>query len=408
MYSEFDRIENAFDVFRRIGGKDFACGGLLQVEHGKQIHGLSIKFGYGGDHVTGCSLCNMYAKCRNLESARNAFSQIDRPDLASWNDIIAGFAYQEEINNAMFLLSRMKKLGLKSDHITIRCLLCACTCSAALSQGQQIHSYLVKSGLDLNISVCNALLTMYAKCSELCRISIGTVLSACANLATLEIGNQVHGHAFKTGLAFDLSIVNGLIDMYSKCRSLVDARKLFELMKIRDASMKSKGVMKVPGQSWIKIRDQDQLHPDTDEIYVMLGELQMQITEADYIYPAKDMLLVMNQLHLIIGTDEIYGMLGELQLQITEGTDEIYGMLGELQLQITEADYNYPAKDMFLVNTYQVSKCEVVSCPAKKNVLHSSIISSMLSFWSPCLSAKDDIPNIDPRRSSPKPESEPP
>ncbi|KAL5988595.1 hypothetical protein ACLOJK_026693 [Asimina triloba] len=552
MYSKFDRIENAFDVFRRIGGKDLiswgsmisgfaqqgweleslglfkemlqlgvyspneflfgsvfsACGGLLQVEHGKQIHGLSIKFGYGGDHFTGCSLCNMYAKCRNLESARNAFSQIDRPDLASWNAIIAGFAYQEEINEAMFLLSQMRKLGLKPDHITIRCLLCACTSSAALSQGQQIHSYLVKPGLDLNISVCNALLTMYAKCSELSvaftvfegmksnkdlvswnailsacvlhnqmdnvflltrlmhcseerldQISIGTVLSACANLATLEIGNQVHGYSFKTGLAFDLSIVNGLIDMYSKCGSLVDARKLFERMKNRDVvswsslivgyaqfgygtealelfshmqhlgvkpnhvtyvgvlsacsrvglvdegchhyktmqsdhgilpmmehcscmvdlfsragclreaesfinqmpfdpdiivwksllagcrvhenvevgkraaenilkldpynsaahvllcniyassgswnevanlrkSMKSKGVMKVPGQSWIKIRDQvhvfsvqDQLHLETDEIYGMLGELQLQITEADYNYPAKDMLL---------------------------------------------------------------------------------------------------------------------
>ncbi|KAL6008253.1 hypothetical protein ACLOJK_033759 [Asimina triloba] len=134
-----------------------ACGGLLQVEHSKQIHGLSIKG----------SLCNMYAKCGNLESARKAFSQIDRPDLASWNAIIAGFAYQEEVNKAMFLLSQMRKLGLKPDHITIRCLLCACTSSAALSQGQQIHSYLVKPGLDLNISVYKTLLTMYAKCSEL-------------------------------------------------------------------------------------------------------------------------------------------------------------------------------------------------------------------------------------------------
>ena len=55
-------------------------------------------------------------------------------------------------------------------------------------------------------------------------------------------------------------------------------------------------------------------------------------------------------------------------------------------------------------NIVQVSKWDVVSCPAKKNVLHSSIISSMVrassSRFSPC-SVMKQASSIKPSRSSP-------
>ena len=57
-------------------------------------------------------------------------------------------------------------------------------------------------------------------------------------------------------------------------------------------------------------------------------------------------------------------------------------------------------------NIVQVSKWDVVSCPAKKNVLHSSIISSMVrassSCFSPCSVVKH-ASSIKPSRSSPYP-----
>ncbi|XP_058100355.1 pentatricopeptide repeat-containing protein At3g53360, mitochondrial [Magnolia sinica] len=327
MYSKFDRIDDAVGVFERIEMKDLiswgsmisgfaqqgcelealslfkemlelgvyfpnefvfgsvfsACSGLLQLEHGKQTHGLSIKFGLGRDCFAGCSLSDMYAKCGCLDSARKAFGQVHMPDLVSWNAIIAGFSYEDDINEAMLLFSQMRDSGLKPDQITVRCLLCACTSYATLSQGQQIHSYIVKMGLDLDVPVCNTLLTMYAKCSDLSdafkafeeiksgrdsvswnailtscmqhdhmdnvlrlirlmhcsenkldQITISNALGACAHLATLEMGNQVHGCAVKMGLEVDLSVANGLIDMYAKCGSLEDAQKLFKLMSNPD------------------------------------------------------------------------------------------------------------------------------------------------------------------------------
>lgn len=57
-------------------------------------------------------------------------------------------------------------------------------------------------------------------------------------------------------------------------------------------------------------------------------------------------------------------------------------------------------------NTVQLSKVEVVSCPAKKNILHSSMISFILNLRPGFVLAASDSPIISPSRSSPWTESE--
>jgi hypothetical protein len=54
-------------------------------------------------------------------------------------------------------------------------------------------------------------------------------------------------------------------------------------------------------------------------------------------------------------------------------------------------------------NMAQVSRCEVVSCPAKKKVLHSSMISPMLSSWGPPSRSGLHASSISPSRSFPYP-----
>ncbi|RWR75557.1 pentatricopeptide repeat-containing protein, mitochondrial [Cinnamomum micranthum f. kanehirae] len=327
MYAKSDRIDDASDVFIRIETRDLiswgsmiagfsqqghelealclfkemlsagvycpnefifgsvisSCSGIFQLEYGKQAHGLSIKFGLGRDAFVGCSLSDMYAKCGCLDSTKKAFCQIDRPDTVSWNAVIAGFAYSDDANEAMFFFSQMRNSGLNPDEITIRCLLCSCTCSSSLSHGHQIHSYIIKTGYDANVPVCNTLLTMYAKCSDLSdafrvfkemnyshdlvswnailtacmqhdqfdevfrliklmhsseskldQITLINALGACAHFASLETGNQIHGYSVIIGLEVDLAVANGLIDMYAKCGNLDDAGNVFKLMSNPD------------------------------------------------------------------------------------------------------------------------------------------------------------------------------
>ncbi|XP_027350941.1 pentatricopeptide repeat-containing protein At3g53360, mitochondrial [Abrus precatorius] len=321
MYTKFEQIARASDVFTMISTKDLiswasmitgftklgygmealylfrdmlrhgvyhpnefifgsvfsACSRLLEPEFGRQIHGVCVKFGLGGNIFAGCSLCDMYAKSGFLPSAKKAFYQIESPDLVSWNAIIAAFSDSGDVNEAVSFFCDMIHAGLTPDSITFLSLLCACGSPITLNQGTQIHSYIIKIGMDREATVCNSLLTMYTKCSNLydafnifkdisenanlvswnailsaClqhkqaeeafrlfklmlfsenkpdNITITTILGTCAELASLEVGNQVHCFSVKSGLVVDVSVSNRLIDMYAKCGSLKQARDVFD------------------------------------------------------------------------------------------------------------------------------------------------------------------------------------
>lgn len=260
-----------------------ACSSLQNLEYGRQIHGMCTKFGFGTDVFTGCSLCDMYARCGFLDSARSVFYDIERPDIVSWNAIICGLSSGGDISEAMSFFYQLRHQGLIPDDITLKALLCACINPLALPQGRQVHTYIIKTGFESNVSVCNSLLTMYSRCSDLCNafiyfeemkkdvdsvswnailaaclqhnqasevfrvfkrmlssqckpdnITLGSALRAGAELSSLEMGNQIHCYAVKTGLVLDIFIMNGLIDMYAKCGSLGYARELFDSMENPD------------------------------------------------------------------------------------------------------------------------------------------------------------------------------
>lgn len=53
------------------------------------------------------------------------------------------------------------------------------------------------------------------------------VLSVCGSLAILELGKELHGFAIKRGAVSDLSVGNALVTMYAKCGNIAQAREVF-------------------------------------------------------------------------------------------------------------------------------------------------------------------------------------
>lgn len=276
--------QDAYQPNEFIFGSVFtACSGLLQPEYGRQMHGICIKFGLGRNIFAGCSLCGMYAKVGFLKSAKRVFYNIDRPDLVSWNAIISGCANRGDVNKAISFFTQLRGKGLLPNDVTVISLLSACSSPSAVHQGRQVHSYIIKMGFGFYIPVSNTLLTMYAKCSVLCdafkvfedirntadsvswnaittacmqhnqpgevfrlmklmlisqlkpdHVTLSNAVAACAEIASEEVGNQVHCFSSKNGLVLNVSVINSLIDMYTKCGSLGNAQKLFDLMENPD------------------------------------------------------------------------------------------------------------------------------------------------------------------------------
>lgn len=60
------------------------------------------------------------------------------------------------------------------------------------------------------------------------------VLKAAAHLSNPEVGREVHGQVVRLGFGYDIYVSTGLVHMYSACRSISDARLLFDDIPQRD------------------------------------------------------------------------------------------------------------------------------------------------------------------------------
>lgn len=125
----------------------------------------------------------------------------------------AGYAHNGQGEEALKLHSLMMETGTRPDHSTMVVILTACSLLASLQQGRQAHAVMVKCGFELNVSVCNTLITMYSKCGSIHEsesvfrqihgpdlVSWNTVIAAYAQ----------HGHYEEALGLFDEMTTNGL------------------------------------------------------------------------------------------------------------------------------------------------------------------------------------------------------
>ncbi|XP_020575442.1 pentatricopeptide repeat-containing protein At4g02750-like [Phalaenopsis equestris] len=108
-----------------------------------------------------------YCKEGKVEAARTLFDGILHKDIISWNAMIAGYSHNGYGERALKLHVQMMEAGMRADHATIIGLLTACSALSLLQRGRQSHAISIKSGLEFDISLCNALMSMYSRCGSI-------------------------------------------------------------------------------------------------------------------------------------------------------------------------------------------------------------------------------------------------
>ncbi|KAK9996591.1 hypothetical protein SO802_021277 [Lithocarpus litseifolius] len=108
-----------------------------------------------------------YAQSGDISQARNLFDRMSQRDSISWAAIIAGYAQSGHGEEALHLFVKMKRNGERLNRSAFTCSLSACADIAALELGKQLHGRLVKAGLETGCYVGNALLAMYCKCGSI-------------------------------------------------------------------------------------------------------------------------------------------------------------------------------------------------------------------------------------------------
>eukprot|EP01018_Ginkgo_biloba_P013140 Gb_38248 [translate_table: standard] len=293
-YSRHGLAEEALSLFNRMQRTGFqpnqftlasvlpVCAKLAALEHGTEIHGEIIKSGRQIDAFVESALVDMYAKCGSIEKARDVFDKMHQRNVVSWTAMIAGYVQNGRGVEALQLFEQMQMTGVKPNPNTFSSVLPACATLAALEKGIELHEEIIRSGFQSHVFVANALIDMYAKCGSIenaCNVfdkmhqrdvvswnamiagyvqngqgvealklfqqmqladvkpnpnTFSSVLPACANLAALEQGMQIHEDIMKNGFLTEVSVENALIDMYAKCGCIEKARDVFDKMHQRN------------------------------------------------------------------------------------------------------------------------------------------------------------------------------
>lgn len=259
-----------------------ACTRLLDLELGTKLHTLVVKGGFDYDVFVKTGLVCFYAKCGGLQDAEKVFDDIPEKNVVSWTAIITGYIEFGRFREAIDMFWTSLGTGLRPDSFTLVRVLSACSQSGDLSAGESIHRYWAESGMGRNVFVSTSLVDMYAKLGSMeraravfdemhekdivswssmiqgyaanglprealelfygmqgeslkpdCYAMVG-VLSACARLGALEVGEWASSLMDMNDILSNPVLGTALIDMYAKCGKVISAWDVFLRMKRKD------------------------------------------------------------------------------------------------------------------------------------------------------------------------------
>lgn len=190
-----------------------ACSSLGNARIGKQVHAHFVRSSYYDDDVVKSSLVDMYSKCGFIDYARTVFDSIQVKNTISWTALISGYARTGRKSDALELFMRMPSKNLLSW--------------SALISG------LVQSGNGFN--AFHIFIKMRRETDyDADPFVLSSIIAGSANMAMLELGKQIHNLVIVLGFECNLFISNALIDMYAKCSDLLAAKYVFNDMPNRD------------------------------------------------------------------------------------------------------------------------------------------------------------------------------
>ncbi|KAK1417116.1 hypothetical protein QVD17_26238 [Tagetes erecta] len=103
-----------------------ACGAVGGFDIGRSIHCQLVDECFSIDLDFGTALIDFYAKCGDIEKAKDVFNTMPCKDVATWSAMILGLATNGENEMAFELFEEMERDGPVPNEITFVALLVAC------------------------------------------------------------------------------------------------------------------------------------------------------------------------------------------------------------------------------------------------------------------------------------------
>ena len=189
-----------------------ACTSIGLHTFGEQMHTGVIKNGFESNLPVMNSILDMYCRCGCFSEANRYFYEMHQRDLITWNTLIAGYERSDPIES-LYIFSMMLSGRFNPNCFTFTSILAACATLAFLNCGQQIHGTIIQRGLDGNLALSNALIDMYSKCGNIAdsrQVFRGMSHRDLVSWTSMMIGYGTHGYGQEAIELFEEMVRSGI------------------------------------------------------------------------------------------------------------------------------------------------------------------------------------------------------
>ncbi|KAL5723363.1 Pentatricopeptide repeat-containing protein [Ranunculus cassubicifolius] len=218
-YFKHGKIEESMGLIRKFAMSDQEADGftfsmMLKLstrvkDMGKQVHCWIVRSCVDIDDVLSTALVDSYAKSGKLDYARRVFDNMFERNVMCSTAMISGYMNLGEMENAEGIFRRT----IDKDVVVFN----------AMIEGYSRLKDTARRSVDVYIEMqrlgfCPTISTFVS------------MIGACSVLSEFEVGHQVQCQLMKLEFFTDVRCSSALVDMYSKCGRIEDARRIFDQM----------------------------------------------------------------------------------------------------------------------------------------------------------------------------------
>ncbi|KAK7858541.1 pentatricopeptide repeat-containing protein [Quercus suber] len=207
--------------------------GLQSLVLGQSIHGLVVKTGLESDMIVGTAMLDLYAKCGSMINSYKVFEGMKNPGLISCNAVVAGLC--ECVHGFIVKVPLVLDVSINNSVLGMYSSLLDLDAAAKIfdeMECKNVISWTTMIGLLVDLEYASDALELFSRIRyggiSHDTVVIMNLISACAIIGGLKRGRKVHAQAVVCGFGSELTLVNSLIAMYSRCGDLNSSRTVFD------------------------------------------------------------------------------------------------------------------------------------------------------------------------------------
>ncbi|XP_071696304.1 pentatricopeptide repeat-containing protein At3g26782, mitochondrial-like [Rutidosis leptorrhynchoides] len=178
-YEQDERGETALWLLGRMQDEGFALdwvtivtvasavGQLGDARKGRAVHAFALRNRLLLEVPVVNSILAMYGKCGEVEYAETVFVHAKVKQRITWNSMLTCYTQNGLASEALNLFEQMKVFDVMPNEVTVLVLVSACAYIGSRHHATRIHDYIIENNIEINLTLWNAIMDMYAKCSDL-------------------------------------------------------------------------------------------------------------------------------------------------------------------------------------------------------------------------------------------------